>query len=230
MILLGLCGAASSAVPDDFRYEIVDGAIVVFGHALVPGDPLPKAGECDDCGPFHSVNLVRSPDGRWILIISDVHLANFDAWIFDTQSKAAPKRITDKRRGRHFTGAEWHSYYRLELSFGGMGYSTSLLFDAASSNGVKEINGLLLYDAERDVYVRYLHDFETSADKIEVGPAFSANDGIDRFPIALDNEYLSESRFMIESVEIDGTSLVVTYDTTARGKVREVFYPRVLVE
>ncbi len=181
MILLGLCGAASSAVPDDFRFEIVDGAIVVFGHALVPGDPLPKAGECDDCGPFHSVNLVRSPEGRWILIISDAHLANFDAWIFDTQSKAAPKRITDKRRGRHFTGAEWHSYYRLELSFGGMGYSTSF-------------------------------------------------DGIDRFPIALDNEYLSESRFMIESVEIDGTSLVVTYDTTARGKVREVFYPRVLVE
>ena len=56
-------------------------------------------------------------------------------------------------------GAEWDSDYRLELSFGGMGYSTSLLFDAASSNGVKEFNDLLLYDAEGDVYVRYVHDF-----------------------------------------------------------------------
>lgn len=128
MILLGLCGAASSAVPDDFRYEIVDGAIVVFGHTLIPGDPLPKAGECDDCGPFHWVNLVRSPAERWVLIISDVHLANFDAWIFDTKSKAAP------------------------------------------------------------------------------------------------------SRFMIKSVQIDDTSLVVTYDTTARGKVRDVFFPQVLAK
>ncbi len=230
MILLGLCGAASSAVPDDFRYEIVDGAIVVFGHTLVPGDPLPKAGECDDCGPFHSVNFVRSPAERWVLIISDVHLANFDAWIFDTKSKAAPKRITDKRRGRHFTGAEWHSDYRLELSFGGMGYSTSLLFDAESSNGAKVIGDLLLYDAERDVYVRYLHDSETWTKIIEVGPVFSDVGAIDRFPIALDNEYLSESRFMIKSVQIDDTSLVVTYDTTARGKVRDVFFPQVLAK
>ena len=230
MILLGLCGAASPAVPDDFRYEIVDGAIVVFGHTLVPGDPLPEAGECDDCGPFHSVNFVRSPNERWILITSDVHLANFDAWIFDTQSKAAPNHIADKRRGRHFTGTEWHSDYRLELSFGGMGYSTSLFFDAANPNGAKKIDDLLLYDAERDVYVRYLHDFETWKHQIEVGPVFFVDGEIERFPIALDNEFLSESRLMIESVEIDGTSLVVTYDTTARGKVREVFYSRVLVD
>ena len=88
----------------------------------------------------------------------------------------------------------------------------------------------MLYDADLDVYVRYVYDFDTGTDQIEVGTAFSTDRTVERFPIALDNEYLSESRFMIESADIDGTNLVVTYDTTARGNVRDVFNPGVLAE
>jgi hypothetical protein len=226
--LLSLCGAANADVPDDFGYEILDGAIVVFGHSLVPAEPLPVVEKCDDCGPFHSVNFVPSPDKRWVLITSDVHLANFDAWIFDTRSKNKPLRVADKRRGRHFAGAEWHSNQRLELTFGGMGYSVSLLFDAVSSVDAKIIGDLLLYDAERDVYVRYVRNFEVGTDQVEVGQAFTVDGAIDRFTIALDNEFLSKSRFMIESVEIDAANLFVTYETTAKGKVREVFKPQAL--
>jgi hypothetical protein len=230
MALLGLSWAASAAEQGDVQYDIVGGEIIVFGHTLTPAEPLPETLKCDDCDATHSVGFVRSPDERWILIISEVHLANFNAWLFDTRSKGAPHRIADKRRGRHFTGVEWHSGERFELAFGGMGYSTSLLFDATRPGDARKFTDLLLYDVERDVYVRYLHDFDKGTDNVEIGNVFSADGIAERFPIMLDNEYLSESRFMIESVEIDGTSLVVTYDTRARGKVREVFDPRVLME
>ena len=228
LTLLGFFAATNAGAADDIEYRLVDGAIVVFGHTLTPAEPLPDNIKCEECGAFHSVSLVQSPDKRWVLIISDVRLQNFDAWVFDTQSKSAPRRITDTRRGRHFTGVEWHSDDRLELSFGGMGYTTSLLFDAARAGGPKVIDNLLLYDGNRDVYVRYLYDSETSTDRVEVGRVFSVDEAIERFDIALDNKYVSNSRFMIQSVQIDGANLLVTYDTTARGKVRDVFEPRAL--
>ncbi len=230
VIWLGFLGAAFPADSDDIEYMIVDGTIVVFGHTLVPRETLPEIEVCEECESIHSVGFVRSPDERRVLIISDVHLANFDAWVFDTQSNTAPTRVADKRRGRHLSRSEWHANDKIELFFGGMGYSTSLFIDIARPNDAREIDDPLLYDADLDVYVRYVYDFDTGTDQIEVGTAFSTDRTVERFPIALDNEYLSESRFMIESADIDGTNLVVTYDTTARGKVRDVFNPGVLAE
>lgn len=230
VIWLGLLGTAFPADSDDIEYMIVDGTIVVFGHTLVPRETLPEIEVCEECVSMHSVGFVRSPDERRILIISDVHLANFDAWVFDTQSNAAPTRVADKRRGRHLSRSEWHANDRIELFFGGMGYSRSLFIDVAKPADARVIDDPLLYDADRDVYVRYVYDSSTGTDQIEIGSVFSADRGAERFPIALDNEYQSESRFMIESADIDGTNLVVTYDTTARGEVRDVFNPSVLME
>ncbi len=88
------------------EYEIVNGSIVAFGHRLVPRVPLPDAGECDDCGPFHSVRFKHSPDARWILIVSDVHLTSNDIWLYDTRTTATPIHVVDKRRGRHLVGVE----------------------------------------------------------------------------------------------------------------------------
>ncbi len=218
----------AAAEPPAPEYEIVNGAIVAFGHRLVPREPLPEASACDDCGPFHSVGFNHSPDGRWILIVSDVHLAGNDVWLYDTRTEAMPIHVVDKRRGRHFVGVEWHSGRVFEVSWGGMGYTTSLMFDAENPGDRKELNDLLLYDAGRDVYVQYLHDIATSTDVIEIGPVLSTAGETERFPIALDNEYQSNSRFMIEAVEIDDTILIVTYNTTAKGLVREEFSPQLL--
>lgn len=230
LALSGICASSNVNASDEPAYRIIDGAIVALGYTLAPADPLPDAASCDDCGPNHSVSIGASPDGRWILITSDVRLANFDAWVVDTRSLDAPVRIADRRRGRHFAGAEWLSDHTLELSFGGMGYSTSLLFDAAGWSDPEEISHLLLFEPDRNVYVRYLHDPETAKDQIEVGHAFSEDAKVERFTIALDNERLSESRFMIDSVEIDSSILIVTYDTTARGRVRDFFHPQALAK
>jgi hypothetical protein len=217
--------AAATPAPE---YEVVDGAIVVFGHRLVPTEPLPEAGECGDCGPIHSVGFRHSPDGRWILIVSDVPLTSNDVWLYDTLTEAMPLHVVDRRRGQHLLGAEWHSGRVFEVSWGGMGYTASLMLDAENPGDPRKLNGLLLYDAGRDVYVRYLYDDATSADSIEIGSVLSAAGEPERFPISLDNVYLSDSQFMIEVVEIDGTSLIVTYNTAAQGPVREEFSPRLL--
>lgn len=214
--------------PPTPEFEIVNGAIVAFGHRLVPREPLPEAREADDRGPYHSVGFNHSPDGRWILIVSDVHLAGNDVWVYDTRTGAMPIHVVDKRRGRHFLGVEWHSGRVFEASWGGMGYMTSLMFDAENPGGHKEIDDLLLYDAGRDVYVQYLRDTATSTDVIEIGSVLSTAGETERFPIALDNKYQSDSRFMIEAVEIDDTILIVTYNTIAKGLVREEFSPRLL--
>ena len=230
MIVLGLFGTVFPANSQDIEYKVVDGKIVVFGHTLVPREMLPENEVCEECESIHSVGFVRSPDERRVLIISDVHLANFDAWVFDTQSNAAPIRVADKRRGRHHSQSEWHANDRIELFFGGMGYSRSLFIDVAKPADARVIDDPLLYDTDRDVYVRYVYDSDTGTDQIEIGGVFSADRTVERFPIALDNEYQSDSRFMIESAEIDGKDLIVTYNTTAKGEVRDVFNPSVLLE
>ncbi len=229
-ISLGILGTAFGAESDGVEYEIVGGKLVVFGHELVPHQALPDFGSCEECQSFHSVDLVRSPDIRRVLIISDVHLANFDAWVFDTQSDSVPVRIAKERRGRHLTRSEWHSNIRIELSFAGMGYSTSIFIDVSRPDDSKIINDPLLYDAERDCSVRYVHDADTGTDLIEIGTVFAGDSAVERFPVALDNEFLSDSLYMFEKVEIDGPNLIVTYKTSERGMVRDVFQPKLLLE
>lgn len=81
-----------------------------------------------------------------------------------------------------------------------------------------------------NVYARYLHDFNKGTDNVEVGHALSCDGAFERYPIARDNANLSESYFMIESVEMNGVNQIVTYDTRTRGRVREAFKPKAIVE
>ena len=228
IISLTLFASTFAAGSDITEYEVVDGHIVVFGHTLVPREPLPDFRGCEECESAHSVEILQSPDMRHVLIISDVHLANFDWWVFDTQSQVSPVRIADTRRGRHHLRSEWHGNERIELFFGGMGYTVSLFVDVSNPEGATEVGDPLLYNADRDIYVRYVYNGDTGTNHVEIGAVFSGDGAIERFPITLDNEYLSDARFMIESAKIDGAELTVTYRTTSRGQVRDVFTPRIL--
>jgi hypothetical protein len=222
--LLGVPGAGAAGGGGDIDYAVVEGAVLVFGHRLETENPLPGIGNCEGCG---AIGFHRSPDGRWILIVSDVRPTDNDIWLYDTRSGAMPKHLVDKRRGRHLeTG--WLSDRVFEVRWAGMGYSSSLLFDAAGPGAGKALDNLLLYDAARDVYVRFHYDADRSASMVEIGLAFSASVGVERFPVALDNEYLSDWRDQFEGIEIDGAHLVVTYHTKARGPVTDRFAPQTL--
>jgi len=228
VIALGLLEPALAADAGDIEYEIVDGKIVVFGHTLVPRKTLPDFAGCKECESTLYMRFVFSPDNRRILIVSDILRENFDAWVFDTQSGAVPVRIADERRGTHAGRPVWHSDNVIELPFAGMGYSTSIFIEVSNPSDAREIDGPLLYDADRDVYVNYEYNFDKKEHQVEVGTLFTDHREVERFPIALDIEYRSDSRHMIESVEIDGPNLIVTYNTTASGMVRDVFKPKVL--
>lgn len=222
--LLTAPGVQAATGTAKIDYEVVDGAVLVFGHRLETSNPLPKIGHCEECGV---IGFNHSPDGRWISIESDVRFTDNDIWLYDTSTGAMPKHLVNKRHGRHLE-TNWLSDRVLEVRWTGMGYSSSLLFDAVSPGAGKALADLLLYDAARDVYVRFLYDTDTSANLVEIGSAFSASAGTERFAIALDNEYLSDWRSRIEDVEIDGAHLVVTYKTTARGLVTARFTPQIL--
>lgn len=218
--------AAETAKPAKPEYQVVDGAVLVFGHRLETENPLPKIGHCETCS---AIGFVYSPDERWVMIISDVRFTDNDIWLYDTSTGAKPRRVVDKRRGKHLIETDWLSNRIFEIRWGGMGYTTSLLFDVANPGEGKALSDLLLYDVERDVYARF-HNVanEYPGYMIEVGSAFSPAVPAERFAIALDMEYLSDWAFQIDSVEIDGAHLVVTYDTKARGKVTDRFPARVL--
>lgn len=224
VVLFGLLGPvrALSSISDD--YQIIDDQVVVLGHTLAAAEELPDL-SCEDCGSAHSVSLIWSPDDRRVLVVSDVHLANFDAWIIERGENTSPSRIAAHRAGRHLTRSVWHGDHKVELTFGGMGYTTTMLVDVSRPKDVKKIGNCLLFDAHRDVYVRYAWDANSNAREIEVGMVFAGNGHAERFPIALDNEYHSDSLGMIKTVEIHGDELTVTYDTKAHGIVRDVFRP-----
>ena len=208
----------------DIDYAVVEGAVLVFGYRLETVNPLPETGDCEGCG---AIGFHRSPDGRWVLIVSDVRFTDNDIWLYDTTTRARPTRVVDARGGRHLeTG--WLSDRVFEVRWSGMGYSNSLLFDVARSGDGVALANLLRYDAARDVYVRFHYDAQLSASMVETGSAFSASAGVERFTVALDNEYLSDWRDQFEGVEIDGAQLIVTYKTKAGGPVTKRFTPQIL--
>lgn len=217
-------GARAAGGGGDIDYAVVDGAVLVFGHRLETRNPLPEIGDCEGCG---AIGFHRSPDGRWILIVSDVRFTDNDIWLYDTSTGAMPNHLVGKRQGRHLE-TDWLSDRVFEVRWGGMGYSGSLLFDAASPGAGRALANLLLYDAARDVYVRFHYDKHTRANMIEIGAAFSASTWASRYPIVLDNEYPSDSIHQFESVEIDGAHLIVTYKTKAGGPVTKRFTPQIL--
>lgn len=206
------------------RYEVVEGAVLVFGHRLETENPLPDIGNCEGCG---SIGFHRSPDGRWILIESDIRFTANDIWLYDMRTGAEPKHVVDKRHGRHLDTI-WHSNRVFEVRWDGMGYSKSLLFDVGNPKEGKALDNLQMYDAERDVYVRYRRDPDMPAHEIEIGSAFSPAVEAERFGVALDVEYLSDAVGQFESVEIEGKDVVVIYNTTERGLVTDSLSPKIL--
>ncbi len=217
-------GARVASGDGGIEYEVVDGAVLVFGYRLETLNPLPRVGDCEGCG---EIGFYPSPDGRWVLIVSDVRFTDNDIWLYDTASGARPERVVDARGGRHLA-TEWHSEQVFEVRWSGMGYSSSLLFDVAHSGDGVALANLLGYDAARDVYMRFHHDAEGAAGMVETGPVFSPSGAVERFPIALDNEYLADWMDRIETVEIDDAHLLVIYKTKARGLVTDRFAPKIL--
>ena len=207
-----------------FDYEVVDGAILVFGHRLETDNPLPVPGDCEACSP---IGFHRSPDGRWILIVSDVRLTANDIWIYDTSTGAAPRHVIGERHGRHLD-TNWHSDSVFELRWIGMGYSRSLLFDAPNPGAGTALDDLLRYDAVRDIYVRYRYDDKAFSDTIEIGSVFSPAGKTERFPVVLGGTSRADAIYQFESVEISGSSVFVTYIADGKVTVTAEFSPEIL--
>jgi hypothetical protein len=163
----------------------------------------------------------QSPDERWVVIISDVHLTRTDVWLYDSDTTAAPVRVDAKRSGRH-VGSEWHGSSVFEIYRAGMGNRISELFRVDDVARKRVIHDILLYEAEKDIYVRYFFD-DGYKSWVALGRAFSTDRKEEKYPIELDIDYLSDAVFAIEEVKIDGSSLFVTHKKKDGTLVQETF-------
>lgn len=223
--VFGLFIASFGSANDE--YQVIDGQLFVIGLTLETAESLPDL-SCEECGSAHIVSMIPSPDERRVLVVSDVHLANFDAWIIERAENRPPLRIAAQRAGRHLTRSAWHGNGIVELTFAGTGYSTTLLYDVSRADAPREIRDCLLVDIDRDIYVRYAWDANSNSRVIEVGSVFDESGPVERFSIALDNRFHSDSLGMLKAVEAYGEKLFVTYETEARGVVQDVFRPSAL--
>ncbi|UCH48896.1 MAG: hypothetical protein JSU95_03580 [Betaproteobacteria bacterium] len=215
--------AAILAVTGDLRareieYEVKGGKLVVFGHVLEPVYSAPEAQAEGRVVFFH-----RSPDKKWIVIQSGYRI-EVDLWLYNTRTNGKPVRI-ECEPGNHTT-AKWYGSKVFEISWGGMGYEMSQLFRVDDTRTGKRVDGMLLYEPHRDVYVSLVIDDSLSS-VIEVGRAFNEQQ-LERFKLDLEYEYVSEARFAINDTRIVGNKLVVTHTRLNGDKVESVFSPQLL--
>jgi hypothetical protein len=220
LVLAALLSVAGDAWAGDIQYEVVGGKLVVFGHVLDPVYPVPGAEVESRVIAFH-----RSPDKKWIVIQSGYRI-EVDLWLYNTETKAKPVRIACQP-GNHTT-VNWHYSDVFEINWGGMGYDTSQLFQVGNPQTGKRVDGMLLYEPRRDVYVSFVIDDSLSS-VIEVGRAFNEQKpALERFKLDLEYEYVSEARFAINDTRIVGNKLAVTHTRMNGDKVESVFSPRIL--
>ena len=201
--------------------EVKDGVIFVLGFELVPNEPLPDFSSCEECSSAHSVTVINSPNGSKSLVISDVHLDAFDAWVLIDSELL---RVAGTRPGRHLLEAKWPDENIVELKFGGMGYTVTRLFNLTKSVG-KDFSNLLLYSPESDLGIRLVHETDPSSAVILAETVFAEPVQSQSFPVDLDYEFLSDALTNIGSVSLVDDQLEVTYQKKGGKTVTEHLGP-----
>ncbi len=215
LALGGLVFAPGAVLAKDVEYQVVAGKLAVFGHVLDPKYPIPGDDDEGRVIAFHS-----SPNERWIVIQSGYRV-EVDLWLYDTQTKAKPVRIASQP-GNH-TRVSWHGNRVFGVSWGGMGYRMSELFQVEDPQRGKRIDDMLLYDEGRDIYVSFFIDHALGTG-VELGRVFGGQGRKpERFRLNLEYTYASNARFAIEDATIAGNKIVVTHTRESGKKVRETF-------
>lgn len=215
LILSGFLFSSDALWAKDIEYKVVDGRLAVFGHVLDPRYPIPGDDYEGRVIAFHA-----SPDGKRIVIQSG-YRAEVDLWLYNVDAKAKPVRIASQP-GNHTT-VNWYGSRVFEVSWAGMGYSMSELFRVEDMQRGRQVDDMLLYDVGRDIYVSFVMDDALGAG-IELGRAFVGQEREpERFKLKLEYTYVTDARFTIKDVAIEGNKIIVTHTRSNGEKVREAF-------
>jgi hypothetical protein len=114
----------------------------------------------------------------------------------------------------------WHGDDAFEIRHAGMGYWKSDFFLSRDLGKTFQVDFLLLYEPERDLYVSFYMD------GVEVGRGFDrAGSHPERFDMDLEYTYVSDAAFTIEKIELRDRHLVVSHRKADDTIVQETFTP-----
>jgi hypothetical protein len=205
----------NSPAGEKLSYKVIDGRLSVFGHVLTPRFPVKASDPPEEDDTL--VGLHHSPSGRWVIIRTGRRL-ELEMWLYDSQTREVPRKIL-AGGGSHVT-SYWHGDDAFEIRHAGMGYWKSDFFLSRDLGKTFQVDDLLLYDPERDLYLSFYMD------GVEVGRGFDrAGSHPERFDIKLEYTYRSDAAFTIEAVELRGQHLVVSHHKADGTIVQETFTP-----
>lgn len=188
----------------EFDYKISGGKLYVFDHVIEPEQGIKKTNAEDDT----IIIFNQSPDGKWIIIQIGADYKT-EYWVYNTQSKLKPHKIKTEVMGKHssllkhennFFIVNW--WHRFPV------YNFAEFFTHEQNTHVKQVDFLLLYDTQLDIYVSAEFGME---DKILVGKVFSKNSKPIEKEISLGYEYLSDALSFIKEVQIENDGVKVQY-------------------
>jgi hypothetical protein len=206
-----------SPTGEEAPYTVIDGRLSVFGHVLTPRFPVKASDPEEEDDTL--IGLNHSPSGRWVIIRTGRRL-ELEMWLYDARTREAPRKVPLAGGGSHVS-SYWHGENAFEVRHEGMGYWKSDFFLSRDLKRTFQVDFLLLYDPERDLYVSFYMD------GVEVGKGFDrAGAHPERFDIELEYTYASEAPFTIEKAELRGRHLAVSHQKADGTIVEETFTPR----
>jgi hypothetical protein len=221
LLILATVITVESAFASDAKFpsRVRKGEITVFGYTLRSKEIRAIKGE-------YFVSFDVSPNKRWVVILYDEPFDNVAVWLYDKTTKAAPKFLKAKRFGRHI-GVEWYGDDVFAIFGAGMGYQTSRLFRVENVDQYKDVDDIVVYDAERDIYALLNPDKKFNY-FIVVGRAFHTEVMEERFLIPLYDKDLTGAIDYVEKLIFTDTEFTVTYKNKDEKEITETFKSKLI--
>jgi hypothetical protein len=217
VLIIAISVGVSFASEREYPYTVHKGEIVVFGYAL-------HSKEITAAKDRFYVSFEESPSKRWIIIVYDEPFERGVAWLYDKTTKTEPRLVKTVRIGRHF-GAEWYSDRVFAIYGGGMGYKTSRLFRVEDPNNYRELDDIVAYEPERDIYA--LLDMKEFKFFIVIGRTFHPEKE-KRFLIPIYCKYVSERMGSIKNLKFTNKGFTVKYKNEKEKIVTEKFQTNII--
>jgi hypothetical protein len=200
-----------------YPYTVHKGEISVLGYTL-------HSEEITATKNNNYVSFTESPNKRWLLIVYDEPFERGIAWLYDKTTKAPPRLVKTARFGRHF-GAEWYGDRVFAIWGGGMGYKTSRLFSVDDLDHYKELDDIIAYDPERDIYA--LLDMKEFKFFIVIGRAFHPEKE-ERFLIPIYSKYVPDSMDSIKILKFIDHGFTIKYKNKNEKIVTETVKTKII--
>jgi len=214
-ILLCLPFCAQEAVAKDYPYKIVGNEIILFGKKIKTTIPLkvskPKS-ELDTVVAFEA-----SPNNNYVVV--DVNTVDQDEYFLYSKKTDLIKQLKFDYEPNSIVS--WIDNSKFSISWGGMDFSFTRIFDANNpNNSVLLENVLKILDSK--YYVSYIPN------GVKIGCIFSCKMNSETFSILDANGKPLDSWTRIDAVTQNDHSISIAISGSNGKSIQRVIHPKIL--